>query len=125
MGNFIRGLNKARAEYFGGGDVSSPDIYSKFHVFRRNGDWDSIGLTQMKFAVATKNPKAKKLFEKYNITKESLVNDPAKAAIATLIHLSTLYGEAKRDLDGTISRWNDGEYYAPKVKKYAEGIEAY
>jgi hypothetical protein len=42
-----------------------------------------------------------------------------------LIHLSTLYKEAKQDLDGTIHRWNDGKYYAPKVKEYAGGVEAY
>jgi hypothetical protein len=108
-----------------GTEASSPDIYSKYETYRRNEDYDSVGLTQMKFKIATKNPKAKALFEKYNITKDDLVHDPAKAAIATLIHLSTLYKEAKQDLDGTITRWNSGEYYAPKVKKYSGMIEAY
>jgi hypothetical protein len=53
--------NKVRAKLTGG-NASSPDIYSKFETYLRDGNWDSIGLTQMKFAVATKNPKAKALF---------------------------------------------------------------
>jgi hypothetical protein len=79
----------------------------------------------MRMNVVTKNEKAKTLLEKYEITKDDLVHNPAKAAVATLIHLSTLYKEAKEDLDETVARWNGAKGYTPKVKKYVDMIEAY
>jgi|LQAB01.1.fsa_nt_gi ABC-type transporter Mla MlaB component len=53
-----------------------------------------------------------KLLEKYNITKEDLVNRPDKAAVATLIHLADLYKNTGRNFDKVLSLWNNGKYYS-------------
>jgi hypothetical protein len=68
---------------------------------------------------------SKKLLEKYNITKDDLVNNPEKAAVATLIHLGDLFKTTGRNYDKVLKNWNNGKYYADNVKKYSDTVEAY
>jgi len=80
---------------------TSPDIYRKYKGYfgytpARN-DNNSIGLTQMRLSELTDNELS--LMKKYNITKDDLVYNPEKAAVATMIHLSQLYKDSGLNLD--------------------------
>lgn len=80
IGNLFRTTRKVLFK-----NNSSPDYKSKYHTYRIQGDNNSIGLTQIRFKYLSN--REKQLFKKYGITKESLVDDPKKAAIATMIKL--------------------------------------
>lgn len=118
MGNFIRAARKAVFK-----NNSSPDYKSKFYTYKVNSDNNSIGLTQIRFSFLS--DKEKQLFNKYGITKESLVNNPGKAAIATLIKLACNYKDAGNNVDKAIQRWNQKSSYLQQVNQNAARFSLY
>ena len=94
---------------------TGPDYKSKYNTYSLTGDNNSIGLTQIRYKYLSKE--AKELFDKYNITKESLVNDPQKAAIATMIKLADEYKKQGESFDKAISSWNPRSGYLERVKR--------
>jgi hypothetical protein len=63
------------------------------------------------------SPKAQELFKKYNITKDDLVYNPEKAALATMIVLSTSYLNRGMSLRNAIADWNPRPNYYDRVMK--------
>lgn len=121
IGNVTRGAKKLVSR---GG--SSPDVYAKYNGINLFGikiggaqkDNNSIGLTQIRYSYLSNEEK--KLYNKYNITKDSLVNDPEKAAIATMIKLATEFKNQGRNMDKTIKSWNNRSNYLDRVKNAAK-----
>jgi len=108
---------------------TSPDIYRKYEGYfgyapARNNN-NSIGLTQMRLSELTNDELS--LLKKYNITKDDLVYNPEKAAVATMVHLSQLYKDSGLNLDNATQRWNyTRKGYANSVKDlYNKDFEAY
>lgn len=118
LGNFVRAVRK----YIDRSN-SSPDIYSKYHTYGGDKDYNSIGLTQIRYKYLSDY--AKNLFTKYNITKDDLVNDPQKAAIATLIRLADEYKRQGQNLDKAIKSWNTKSTYLDMVKNKASNFTFY
>lgn len=112
FGNFIRASRKALFK-----NNSSPDYKSKYYTYKINSDNNSIGLTQIRFKYLSN--KEKQLFNKYGITKESLVSNPAKAAMATLIKLACNYKDSGNNVDRAVQRWNQKPSYLQQVNKNA------
>lgn len=110
----IENLIKASSKYIGLSETG-PDYKSKYNTYSLTGDNNSIGLTQIRYKYLSKE--AKELFDKYNITKESLVNDPQKAAIATMIKLADEYKKQGESFDKAISSWNPRSGYLERVKR--------
>lgn len=118
VGNFIRAARKLIFK-----NNSSPDYKSKFQTYKINSDNNSVGLTQIRFKYLSN--KEKQLFNKYNITKESLVNNPAKAAMATLIKLACNYKDSGNNIDKAVQRWNQKPSYLQQVNKNASRFNLY
>ena len=112
FGNFIRASRKVLFK-----NNSSPDYKSKYYTYKINSDNNSIGLTQIRFKYLSN--KEKQLFSKYGITKESLVSNPAKAAMATLIKLACNYKDSGNNIDRAVQRWNQKPSYLQQVNKNA------
>lgn len=112
FGNFIRASRKVLFK-----NNSSPDYKSKYYTYKINSDNNSIGLTQIRFKYLSN--KEKQLFSKYDITKESLVSNPAKAAMATLIKLACNYKDSGNNIDRAVQRWNQKPSYLQQVNKNA------
>ena len=118
IGNFIRATRKLLFR-----NNSSPDYKSKFQTYKINSDNNSVGLTQIRFKYLSN--KEKQLFNKYNITKESLVNNPAKAAMATIIKLACNYKDSGNNIDKAVQRWNQKPSYLQQVNKNASRFNLY
>ena len=112
FGNFIRASRKVLFK-----NNSSPDYKSKYYTYKINSDNNSIGLTQIRFKYLSN--KEKQLFSKYGITKESLVSNPAKAAMATLIKLACNYKDSGNNINRAVQRWNQKPSYLQQVNKNA------
>lgn len=112
FGNFIRASRKILFK-----NNSSPDYKSKYYTYKINSDNNSIGLTQIRFKYLSN--KEKQLFSKYDITKESLVSNPAKVATATLIKLACNYKDSGNNIDRAVQRWNQKPSYLQQVNKNA------
>ena len=126
IGNVARGAKKLISK----SDNSSPDIYAKyngisllglFNVGRSQENYNSIGLTQIRFS--NLGNAEKELFKKFNITKESLVNNSEKAAIATMIKLATEFKNQGHNMDKAIRSWNKRDNYITRVKKASERVK--
>ena len=91
--------------------------------YKINSDNNSVGLTQIRFKYLSN--KEKQLFNKYNITKESLVNNPAKAAMATIIKLACNYKDSGNNIDKAVQRWNQKPSYLQQVNKNASRFNLY
>ena len=108
---------------------TSPDIYRKYEGYfgysPARDNTNSIGLTQMRLSQLSDDEL--QLLEKYNISKEDLVYNPEKAAIATMIHLSQLYKDSGLNIDDATQRWNyTRKGYSKSVKDlYDSDFEAY
>lgn len=118
IGNFVRAVRK----FINKGSNSSPDYKSKYYTYGATDDNNSIGLTQIRFKNLGIN--SEELFDKYGITKESLVNDPEKAAIATIIKLADEYKNTG-SFDGAIKSWNQRPNYLQRVKDSSNRFEVY
>lgn len=118
FGNFIRASRKVLFK-----NNSSPDYKSKYYTYKINSDNNSIGLTQIRFKYLSN--KEKQLFSKYGITKESLVSNPAKAAMATLIKLACNYKDSGNNIDKAVQRWNQKPSYLQQVNKNASRFNLY
>ena len=112
FGNFIRASRKVLFK-----NNSSPDYKSKYYTYKINSDNNSIGLTQIRFKYLSN--KEKQLFSKYGITKESLVSNPSKAAMATLIKLACNYKDSGNNINRAVQRWNQKPSYLQQVNKNA------
>lgn len=94
----------------------------------RWGENHSVGLTQLNYDRVMNGAKKgnatykreAELFEKYGIEKEDLTNNPAKAAIATLIYLGLEFNNQGRSTSKTIKAWNNSDVYLSNVRKYAD-----
>ena len=119
---------KSLSKYLGVGNTS-PDIYRKYKGYfgysPASSDNNSIGLTQMRLSQLNANEL--QLLQKYNITKDDLVYNPEKAAIATMIHLSQLYKDSGLNLDDATQRWNyTRKNYSKSVRDlYNSDFESY
>lgn len=109
IGNFLRAARKYISK-----NNSSPDIYSKYHTYGITGDNNSVGLTQIRYRYLS--DRAKELYKKYNITKEDLVNNPEKAALATIIKLADEYRNVN-NIDKVIKNYNNKQSYYDMVSK--------
>lgn len=118
LGNFVRAVRK-----FIDSSNSSPDIYSKYYTYGGNQDYNSVGLTQIRFKYLSDN--VKNLYRKYNISKEDLINNPAKAAIATIIKLADEYKRQGQSIDSAIKSWNTKDSYLDMVKKESDNFTLY
>ncbi len=118
VGNFVRAVRK-----FISRSNSSPDIYSKYNTYGGNKDYHSVGLTQIRFQYLSDYVKS--MYTKYNITKDSLVNDPKKAAIATLIRLSDEYMRQGQNINKAIKSWNNKPQYLNMVNNKAKDFTLY
>lgn len=107
IGNLFRAARKVLFK-----NNSSPDYKSKYYTYKVQGDNNSIGLTQIRFKYLSN--KEKQLFKKYGITKESLVNDPKKAAIATMIKLGQNFLDSG-STEKAVQRWNNKPFYLNQV----------
>lgn len=117
IGNFIRAARKAIFK-----NNSAPDYKSKFYTYGLQDNNNSIGLTQIRFRYLS--DREKKLFEKYGITKESLVDDPKKAAVATMIKLGQSYLDSG-DVQSAVKRWNNKPSYLDQVTQNRERFKLY
>lgn len=118
VGNFLRLVRKALFK-----NNSSPDYKSKFYTYNINGDNNSVGLTQIRFSHLSE--REQELFDKYGITKESLVDDPEKAAIATMIKLAQNYLDRGQTIDKAISGWNNKPTYLKQVQDQMRRFDVY
>lgn len=118
IGNVLRATRKAISK-----NNSSPDYRSKFYTYGANKDNNSIGLTQIRFSYLSDNEK--RLFKKYGITKQSLVDNPEKAAMATLIKLAQGYLDRGHSTDKAISGWNQKPSYLRQVKQNMKRFNLY
>ena len=112
IGNFIRASRKAIFK-----NNSSPDIYSKFHTYGIDDDNNSVGLTQIRYKYLS--DEVKKLYKKYGITKQDLVDNPDKAAIATIIKLADEYKRVG-SIEKAIKGYNNKEYYLDMVNNHSK-----
>lgn len=112
--SWIENLGKAVLKRLGFSEVG-PDYKSEFNTFKQTSDDNSIGLTQIRYKYLS--DKAKQLFDKYQITKESLINDPQKAAVGTMIRLADEYINRGLNIDKAISSWNNRPGYIDRVKR--------
>lgn len=117
VGNFIRAARKTLFK-----NNSSPDYKSKYYTYGISGDNNSIGLTQIRFKYLS--DKEKELFEKYGITKQSLVDNPEKAAIATIIKLGQGFLDSG-SVESAVKRWNNKPSYLEQVNKNRERFKLY
>lgn len=118
ISNLLHAVGKALSK-----SHSSPDYYSKYYTYGANADNNSVGLTQIRMSEL--GNEAKQLFNKYGITKESLVRDPQKAAIATLIKLALEYKGQGMNYDRAIKSWNRRPSYVDRVKKNSTRFNVY
>ncbi len=118
VSNFLHAVQKALFR-----SNSSPDYRSKYNTYGATGDNNSIGLTQIRYSQLDNS--IKELFKKYNITKESLVNDPQKAAIATMIKLASEYKNQGMNFDKAIRGWNTRPGYVARVKNNSNRFNIY
>lgn len=116
-GNLVRAARKALFK-----NNSSPDYKSKYYTYGIQGDNNSIGLTQIRFKYLSDNEK--KLFQKYGITKQSLVDSPEKAAIATMIKLGQGFLDSG-NIETAIKRWNNKPSYLSQVNQNRERFKLY
>ena len=117
IGNLFRAARKAIFR-----NNSSPDYKSKFYTYGINEDNNSIGLTQIRFSRLSEREKS--LFKKYGITKQSLVDDPRKAALATMIKLAQNYLD-RGSVDKAISGWNQKPSYLSQVRQNTQRFNLY
>ena len=110
IGNFGRAIGK-----FFNHNSSSPDYISKYSIYEANQDNNSIGLTQMRISQLDKH--SRELLNKYHITKDDLVYNPEKAAIATMIKLGQEYRNQGLNIDKAIASWNNRPGYVNSVKQ--------
>lgn len=110
IGNFGRAIGK-----FFNHNSSSPDYISKYSIYGANQDNNSIGLTQMRISQLDKH--SRELLNKYHITKDDLVYNPEKAAIATMIKLGQEYRNQGLNIDKAIASWNNRPGYVNSVKQ--------
>lgn len=118
FGNFIRAGRKLFSS-----NNSSPDYKSKYDTYKINGDNNSIGLTQIRMKYLSN--KEKQLFKKYNITKDDLVHNPYKAAIASMIKLSQAFKDSGNNLSLAVKRWNAKPSYYNQVMKQRSRFKLY
>ena len=112
IGNFIRASRKAIFK-----NNSSPDIYSKFHTYGIDDDNNSVGLTQIRYKYLS--DEVKELYKKYGITKQDLVDNPDKAAIATIIKLADEYKRVG-SIEKAIKGYNNKESYLDMVNNHSK-----
>ena len=112
IGNFIRASRKAIFK-----NNSSPDIYSKFHTYGIDDDNNSVGLTQIRYKYLSNE--VKELYKKYGITKQDLVDNPDKAAIATIIKLADEYKRVG-SIEKAIKGYNNKESYLDMVNNHSK-----
>lgn len=108
LGNFFRATTKLINK-----NSSSPDYKSKYYTYGAKGDFNSVGLTQIRTGYL--GEQERKLFKKYNISKDDLVNNPEKAALATMIKLASEYKNQGYNYDKAISSWNNRGNYLNRV----------
>lgn len=115
-GNFSRAVNK----YFNPKQSSSPDVKSKYSTYGADKDSNSVGYTQIRFAFLNDTEKA--ALKAFNITDNSDMLDPEKAAIATAVVLGVRYNEQltpsqkKNPMKYLPTKWNNRANYAKRVK---------
>lgn len=112
IGNFIRASRKAIFK-----NNSSPDIYSKFHTYGIDDDNNSVGLTQIRYKYLS--DEVKELYKKYGITKQDLVDNPDKAAIATIIKLADEYKRVG-SIEKAIKGYNNKTSYLDMVNNHSK-----
>lgn len=112
IGNFIRASRKAIFR-----NNSSPDIYSKFHTYGIDDDNNSVGLTQIRYKYLS--DEVKELYKKYGITKQDLVDNPDKAAIATIIKLADEYKRVG-SIEKAIKGYNNKKSYLDMVNNHSK-----
>lgn len=112
IGNFIRASRKAIFK-----NNSSPDIYSKFHTYGIDDDNNSVGLTQIRYKYLS--DEVKELYKKYGITKQDLVDNPDKAAIATIIKLADEYKRVG-SIEKAIKGYNNKASYLDMVNNHSK-----
>lgn len=117
IGNFFRAARKTLFK-----NNSSPDYKSKYYTYGIQGDNNSVGLTQIRFKYLSN--RERQLFKKYGITKQSLVDSPEKAAIATMIKLSQNYLD-KGSVDKAIAGWNNKPSYLAQVRNNMKRFNIY
>lgn len=117
IGNLFRTTRKVLFK-----NNSSPDYKSKYHTYRIQGDNNSIGLTQIRFKYLSN--REKQLFKKYGITKESLVDDPKKAAIATMIKLGQNFLDSG-SIEKAVQRWNGKPSYLNQVNNHRKRFKLF
>lgn len=118
IGNFVRAVRK-----YINRDNSSPDIYAKYNTYGGTNDYNSIGLTQIRYQYLSDY--VRQMYDKYGITKEALVNNPEKAAIATLIRLADEYKRQGQNLNKAIRSWNTKSEYVNMVNNKAKDFTFY
>lgn len=116
ISNFAHAIRKAISK-----SNSSPDYYSKYFTYGADEDNNSVGLTQIRYSQLGDN--VKKLYNKYGITKEDLVTNPKKAAIATIIKLAEEYKNQGLNFDKAIRSWNSNPGYIDRVKKNSKRFD--
>lgn len=113
IGNFFRAASKFISK-----NNSSPDIYSKYETYGATDDNNSIGLTQIRYSNLSE--KTKKLLTQFGITKDDLVNNPQKAAVATMLKLASEYMNTGQNINKAIQSWNKRGNYLDRVLKASQ-----
>lgn len=112
--NFIENLGKAFLKKTSLSETG-PDYKSEYETYGQTSDNNSVGLTQIRYKYLS--DKSKQLFDKYGISKDDLINDPSKAAVATMIRLTDEYLNRGMNFDNAIKSWNSRPGYVERVKK--------
>lgn len=119
----LENMVRAGLKKLSGGKQGGPDYKSEYDTYNLKSDNNSIGLTQIRMSQLSDS--SKKLFKKYGITKDELVNNPGAAAIATMIKLSDEYKNQGHNFDKTVQAWNSKPAYLNQVKDFEKLIKIY
>lgn len=119
VGNFLRAVRKRISK----SGNSSPDIYSKYETYGATKDNNSIGLTQIRYSNLSQD--TKNLLARFNIQKGDLVNNPEKAAIATMLKLAFEYKNQGQDINRAIKAWNNRDNYLDRVLRASNRATIY
>ena len=120
VGNFSRAVNK----FFNPKSSSSPDYKSKATTYGANKDYNSVGLTQIRFNMLDESEK--KILKELGITKKEQLLNPKDAALATVAILASRYNnqltnKEKQNLETYLpKKWNIRPNYSDRVKSNSQ-----
>ena len=114
--NFVEDIGKTILKVVGASETG-PD-YKFERGLHRNKDTNSVGLTQIRYVYLSDD--ARVALRQLGINKNDLIDDPKKAAAATMIRLCDEYKRQGQNIDKAVGSWNKRSNYLDRVNKADE-----